>query len=101
MKIPTEARIKKWSLNNLVRNRPNKIAKGLTYTLERNKRKSSRHLSKSKLSEDASTLSVYGTLDRLGRGKWMKFTKIKIAHPTDPGYFKEVYVLTKNKKKFL
>ena len=71
------------------KNRPNKQAKGFTKHYERRKAMGRNQLPK----EDVNTLIVRGTLDELGRGRWMITKKIKIEHPVDKGYFKEVYVL--------
>lgn len=84
------------SISN-VKHRPNKVAKGFTkhYEQRENKGRQVRlWLANSNKSSDLSSLIVRGTTDHLAGGKWLYIKKIKVEHPIDKGYFKEVYVLT-------
>lgn len=73
--------------NKVQGNRSNKTAVGITKTITDQKRNT-------RLKRDVEILSVYGTLDIL-RGGTLKFLikKIKVEHPIDKGYYKEIYVL--------
>lgn len=46
-------------------------------------------------------LAVVGTFDSLARMCRFDIIKITVKHPTDFGYYKDVYILKKNKAKFL
>lgn len=60
-------------------------------TLGWRKHNADRHI---ELSEELSALTVRGTLDKLGRGRWLFVRKVRVAHPTDFGYYKEAYALS-------
>ena len=84
-------------------NRPNKQAKSFTKHYERNKAKGRRYIDNPAhpaYNSTLNTLIVRGTLDHLAKTKFY-IKRIKIEHPTDKGYFKEVLVLTDTGKKRL
>lgn len=91
----------------MIPKRGNKQAQGFTNHYERRKAKGEvtiiAHPKHPNYNEEKERillgLLVRGTLDVLGAGKWMLTKRIKIEHPTDKGYFKEVVVLTDNGKK--
>lgn len=88
-----------------VKNRPNKTAKGMTYTWERQcKTKANKTKANKILSFEVNTLIVRGTLDILAKrtgGVLSISKKISIEHPIDKGYFKQVYVLSDVGKRLL
>jgi hypothetical protein len=47
------------------------------------------------------TLAVKGTFDTLARIVRFDIIRVRVKHPTDFGFFKDVYILKKNKEKFL
>ena len=73
-----------YDIKNLPK-RPNKNAAGYLYTSVKCK-----HKTKDKKLK----LFVYGTFDTLAKIHNTSIKKIKKEHPTDKGYFKEVYILT-------
>lgn len=72
-------------------NRPNRTAKGMTRTYERGRR-----WGKEVRKPDVGTLMVRGTCDPLAKrmGVASLSKKVMKEHPTDKGYFKQVYVLS-------
>ena len=80
-------------------NRPNKQAVGFTKHYERREKQGRKTITNPKhpaynpKEEMIVRLIVRGTLDEL-RGKMFLVKKIKIEHPIDKGFFKEVFVLT-------
>lgn len=91
-----------------VKQRLNKQAKGFTKHYERNEAKGRVTISNPKHPQyDAikapliNTLIVRGTLDHLSGNKMFLIKKVKVEHPTDKGYFKEVYILTDSGKRLL
>lgn len=96
-------------LKKNIRGRHNKIAIGFTYTDERRKKSTG----KSRISTYAdmnnerkmflNRMSLYGTGDLLSRRETLHpyMKKVRREHPTDTGYFKEVYIITEVGKKRL
>ena len=73
MKIKTKIHLESFGISFAINNRPNKTAIGMTYTNERRAR-ATRHSfciqsfsnsNKYKLSKEARTLAIYGTLDKI------------------------------------
>lgn len=83
-----------------VHNRPNKVAKGFTKHYERNEKLDKRRITNPKHSDynpkDSiiNSLIVRGTTDSLSGGLSFFVSRVKIEHPIDRGYFKEVYILS-------
>ena len=73
--------------------RPNKVAYHFQRSIEQRGCKKRHDM-------DFLKLAVRGTLDVLARTRF-DIVRIKIEHPTNRGYFKEVYVLKKNKLKYV
>lgn len=92
-----------------IRNRPNKTALGFYFTDERRKKSTNKQRvtfhcdlnNEEKMFKNR--LNLYGTGDLLSRteGIYPFKKKIKVEHPTDKGYFKEVYIITDAGKKRL
>lgn len=87
--------------------RPNKVAYGFTKNNDRNVKAGKVRITNPKhpdYNEDKARtinrLIVYGTNDLLASSRLFKFVKVQKPHPTDSGYFKDVYVLYKNRKKY-
>jgi hypothetical protein len=84
-----------------IKNRPNKLAKGFTKHFERCEKIGKVRITNpkhTKYNEEKigviTNLIVRGTTDILRGYKSLFCKKIKVEHPIDKGYFKEVYVLT-------
>lgn len=83
--------------------RPNKLANGIYLNDKRHERKGKIRISnnnhplfnKKGNYFDILSLNVRGTTDILGRGNWVLIKRVLKEHPTDKGYFKEVYILSK------
>ena len=94
-------------IKNILKHRPNRIAKGFTKQEENRKAKGKTRIGNPvhpNFNHIVNTLVVRGTLDELGAGYWMFKKRVIINHPTDAGFKKEVFVLSelgKNKLKRL
>lgn len=92
-----------------IRNRPNKNALGFYFTDERRRKSTNKQRitfhsdlnSEEKMFKNR--LNLYGTGDLLARreGLYPYMKKVKIAHPTDAGYYKEINIITDAGKKRL
>jgi len=78
----------------MIPNRPNKLSKGLTIQMDNDKKRGK----KVRYSDDFNTLSVKGTLDKIGRSFWLNRKRVIIKHPTDFGFYKEAFVLSDSGK---
>ena len=82
--------------------RRNKVADGISRTLEDQMVISKRVGEFALLNRPELTrLAVSGTLDTLGRGRWMYIKKIMVSHPECPEFKKEAYILSQKGKELL
>jgi hypothetical protein len=87
-------------------NRPNKNATGFMKEYERQKKRGRQEISNpshpdyNQKHRDINKLRVFGTLDVLAKTNLGRISRVMKPHPTDKGYFKEVYVLYKNRYKY-
>lgn len=87
--------------------RPNKLANGFCLNDDRHRKNGKQRISNHNHPDfnkrgnyhDVLALNVRGTTDVLGRANWLQIKKVMKPHPTDRGYFKEVYVLSEAGKR--
>jgi hypothetical protein len=72
--------------------RPNKVAYHYQKSIEQKGCRNKNNI-------DFIKLAVRGTLDILARSRF-DIIKVYIEHPINKGYFKQVYILKKNKKEY-
>jgi hypothetical protein len=77
--------------------RPNKVAQGFTDHEERRKamgRSRIQNPMHPQYNHELGKLTVWGTTDELAKGVNYMVRKVVKSHPTDMGYFKQMYVLS-------
>lgn len=79
-----------------------KNKRGVLYNTRSNKNANgwSKHIA-GNLNHRFLRLAVVGTFDKLGGLMRFDVIKIKLKHPTDMGYTKDVFILKKNKDKYI
>jgi hypothetical protein len=79
-----------------------KNKRGVLYNTRSNKTANgwSKHIA-GNLNSKFLRLAVVGTFDTLGRTVRFDVIRVKLKHPTDTGYYKESFILKKNKHKFV